>query len=338
MHIQSLLLFVRMSRIICWLVMAITLVCLGGCHHRETQPKRVGILVGIDTYETTAQSFVAAMTELGYRSGENITYDIHMVHGDEVQMKAIAEQFVQQSVDLILTVTHKAALYAKEAAAGKNIPVVFSVAIAQDKRLLHDLREPGGNVTGVRYPLPDMTLKKLEYMLELIPDGKSILVPFKENYPAALLVLAALRPFAEEEGVSIIELPVESPAGLAEQLERLVREEVPVDGVMVLPEPILNGKQGWKQIREFAAQRKIPLAGINASLALPDSVFTYNPDPVTMGRLAAPLADQILRGTPAGTIPVISPEVELRVNYAVCRKLGLDVPEGMLKMAADVIR
>lgn len=253
-------------------------------------------------------------------------------------MKTVAEQFVQQSVDLIVTVTHKSALSAKQAAAGKNIPVVFTVAIAQDRALLHDLREPGGNVTGVRFPIPDMTLKTLEYLLELVPDGTSILVPFKKDYPAALLVLAALRPFAEEQGVALVELPVESPDALADQLERMVRNEVQIDGVMVVPEPILNEEQGWERMREFGAQKKIPLTGIIASLALPDAVFTYNPDPYTMGRLAAPLADQIFSGVSAGTIPVISPEIELRINYAVCQKLGLDVPEGMLKMATEVIR
>jgi putative ABC transport system substrate-binding protein len=56
-----------------------------------------------------------------------------------------------------------------------------------------------------------------------------------------------------------------------------------------------------------------------------------------MGELAASLADKIFRGTPAGTIPVVTPEDHLRLNYKAAQELGLTVPEGLLSLATEII-
>ncbi|MFA5356911.1 MAG: ABC transporter substrate binding protein, partial [Candidatus Omnitrophota bacterium] len=56
------------------------------------------------------------------------------------------------------------------------------------------------------------------------------------------------------------------------------------------------------------------------------------------GALAAGLADKILRGVPAGVIPVVTPELRLRINYKVIQRLGLKAPEGLLSRADEIIR
>jgi len=57
-----------------------------------------------------------------------------------------------------------------------------------------------------------------------------------------------------------------------------------------------------------------------------------------MGILAATLADKILKGTPAGTIMVVSPKNNLRLNYKVIQELGLNVSKGLLSRAKEIIR
>jgi putative ABC transport system substrate-binding protein len=54
--------------------------------------------------------------------------------------------------------------------------------------------------------------------------------------------------------------------------------------------------------------------------------------------IAATIADKILKGTPAGAIPVVTPEAHLKFNYKQARKLGLKVPEDLLSMATEIIR
>jgi len=56
------------------------------------------------------------------------------------------------------------------------------------------------------------------------------------------------------------------------------------------------------------------------------------------GVLAAPLADKILKGTLANSIPLVTPEARLRLNLKQAEQLGLTVPESLLKQAVEVIR
>jgi putative ABC transport system substrate-binding protein len=62
------------------------------------------------------------------------------------------------------------------------------------------------------------------------------------------------------------------------------------------------------------------------------------PDNIEVGQLAAPLVDKIFKGTPAGTIPVITPDPHLHLNFKLAQELGLTVPEGLLNQANEVIR
>ena len=47
--------------------------------------------------------------------------------------------------------------------------------------------------------------------------------------------------------------------------------------------------------------------------------------------------DKVLRGIPAGTIPVVTPEANLLINYKKTQELGLTVSEGLLNIADEVI-
>jgi putative tryptophan/tyrosine transport system substrate-binding protein len=57
-----------------------------------------------------------------------------------------------------------------------------------------------------------------------------------------------------------------------------------------------------------------------------------------MGALAAPSADKIFKGTPAGNIPIVTPEAKLFINYKLIQELGLNASEGLLVQADEIIR
>jgi putative ABC transport system substrate-binding protein len=67
-------------------------------------------------------------------------------------------------------------------------------------------------------------------------------------------------------------------------------------------------------------------------------IIGFHPTNTKMGSLAAIQADKILQGTPAGTLPVITADNDLRINYKLIQKLGLQVSEGLLSRADEIIR
>jgi putative ABC transport system substrate-binding protein len=313
---------------------------LNGCgDSQKPQVYRVGILSGVDAFASIADGFKARMTELGYIEGENIVYDLQKVNADPVKEQQILEKFVADKVDLMFVFPTDSAVAAKIATQGTNIPVVFAFANLEGVDLVGSVRQPGGNITGVRYPGPDLTVKRFEFLRELAPQLKRLWITFDPNYPATKSALDALRPAALSAGVTLVEVPVASVADIQADLQaRAQSGDIGMDAILIMPEVISQSPEGWAVISEFAAEHKVPIAGSARFEADTGAVFSYIPDTVETGGLAAPLADKILRGTAAGTIPVVTPESQLVINYKTAEQLGIVIPDAILRLAFEIIR
>jgi putative ABC transport system substrate-binding protein len=299
----------------------------------------VGILNGFSPFADIAEGFKAKMTELGYVEGENIVYDVKIANFDPAEEQRILQQFMVDDVDLIFTFATEAALSAKAATAGTDTPVVFAFGVLEGNDLIESVRQPGGNITGVRFPGPDLSVKRLEILHELVPQAKRVGIIYNSNYPANKSQLEELRPVSPALGISLVEIPIAQVADIEADLQaRTASGDIGMDAILIITDDLSQSPDGWPLISQFAAEHKIPIAGSAAFEADTGAVFSYIPDIFETGQLAAPMADKVLKGTPAGTIPVVTPESRLRLNYKLAQELGLTVPEGLLSQATEIIR
>ena len=155
------------------------LVCLfvsalfwSGCNTEKPRVCRAGILVGFPPFIRVVDGFKNEMAKLGYKEGETIFYDVQEVNLDPEEHRRVILRFVVDKVDLIFVFPTGATVTAKKATEGSNIPVVFAMAGLEGNNLVESVRHPGGHNTGVRYPGPDLTLKRLELLQELVPGLK----------------------------------------------------------------------------------------------------------------------------------------------------------------------
>jgi putative ABC transport system substrate-binding protein len=217
--------------------------------------------------------------------------------------------------------------------------VVFAYAATEGTNLINSVREPGGNLTGVRYPGHEMIAKRLELMVELAPETKRVWIGYDKNNPNTDASLAALRPAAESLGVTLVEVPAETQEEIAADLAARGELDDPgIDAIILMADGFNSGEEALTMLLRYAAAYKVPLGGSLLSTVQQGAVFGNANDVFKVGELAAPLADKIFRGTSAGTIPVVTPEQYLWINYQVAQELGLMVPEGLLSMATEVIR
>jgi putative ABC transport system substrate-binding protein len=313
---------------------------LNGCGAQAApEMYRVGILSGLDFFADTADGFKAGMAELGYIEGENIVYDLQKTNFDPVTEEQILKKFVADKVDLIFVFPTEASLAAKAVTQETNIPVVFANAFIEGNDLVTNVREPGKNITGVRFPGPDIAVKRLEILHALMPEAKRIWVSYQRDYPSVPPVLEVLRPAAASLGVTLVEVPATSAADIQADLQvRAQSADIGIDAILTIPEPLNVTPDAFAAISKFAIEHKVPIAGASISAEGYGIVFGNLSDNVEVGELAASLVNKIFRGTPAGTIPVISPESHLHINYKVAQELGLAVPEGILSQAQEIIR
>jgi len=309
---------------------------LSGCGTQKPKVYRVGVLA-LEPFAVIVDGFKAKMTELGYMESKNIVYDVQKVSADKAEMQKVLDKFVADKVDLIFTFPTEPALLAKAKTQGTNIPVLFAMGTIAGNDLVKSVRQPGGNITGVRFIGLDLYVKYLEMLRELAPNAKRIGLFYDPTYPAIASTLEALHAAAPSAGVTLVEVHIARVADLEADLQaRAKLSDVGFDAMIIMPDLISSSPDGLAALGKFGAEHKLPVVGGIARNEW--SVLTLIPDDIETGEQAAPLADKIFKGTPAGEVPVVSPEPKLRINYKLAQELGLTVPKGLLKQAVEIIR
>jgi len=310
-----------------------------GCGEKKEKVYHVGILSGAGIFNKIADGFKTKMTELGYIEGTNIVYDLHELDTEPAGQERVARRLVEDKVDLIFAFPTGPSLAAKAAVQGTSIPVVFALAGIEGNNLVESISKPGGNITGVRFPGPESIVKRLDILHELVPKANRIYIIYDHNYPNANIAIEQLRPASRDMGLTLVEDPVNNLEELRASLqERAALDDIGIDAIMIMPEILSQTSEGFGEILKFANEHKAPIAGATAYTADLGAMFSYGPDTFELGMLAAIQADKIFKGTPAGTIMVVTPTIYLRLNYKVIKELGLDVSEGLLSMTKEIIR
>jgi len=299
----------------------------------------VGIISGSDAFVGIADGFKAGMTELGYIEGENIVYDLQVKDADPEGERQAVEKFVEDKVDLIFVFPTEPALAAKASTQGAGIPVVFAMAGLEGYDLVESVKQPGGNITGVRFPIPELSAKQVEFLHELVPEAKQVYLVYDCNYPNTAPALREMRSIASSLGITLVEDPVNNMEEFQAALQkRAALDDIGIDAILIMPDILNNSPEGFGAILTLANANKLPIgSGTNLAVSL-GSIFSFVPDNVGQGKQAASLADKIFKGTPAGTIPVVTPEAQLWINYKVAKELGLNVSESLLARADEIIR
>ena len=321
-----------------WIII-ITLMASGCTGLQGKKTYKVGVLIGLEFTAPVADGFKAGMAELGYIEGENITYDVQVVGFDIPTYQNTIKKFIADKVDLIVVTPTEATIEAKTLTKGTDIPVVFSFAFTEGMGIIDSVAQPGGNITGVRFPGVDITLKRFEIMRKIAPDAKRLWMPYQRGYPIVAPQIEALEPFAKAEGVTLIPFPADNAAELQAELDKLgAAEDIGMDAILSVVEPLVVAPDAFETVARFAYEHRLPFGGVYNTVGEYSSVFGVNVDLFASGKQAAPLADKVLKGTPAGTIPAVSPENFIQIDYKVAQQFGLTIPEGILKQADEIIR
>jgi putative ABC transport system substrate-binding protein len=191
----------------------------------------------------------------------------------------------------------------------------------------------------VRFPGPEQIGKRLELLHTIAPNVQRVWIGYDKNYPNIKPALAVLRPLAELMNIDLVEVPAGAIEELAADLDHREKTADPgMDAILLMPDTYNHSPKGWQLIRGFAAKHRLPIAGSFLYTVEQGAVFGNANDLTAVGKLAAPLVAKIFDGIPAGTIPVVTPEQDLYINYKRARELDLELPEGLLRQAKVIIR
>ena len=331
---------IRLKRRILLAALLIAVVFSNGCSEKkEEKVYRVGVLwTGGQALGGILDSFKEKMTELGYTEEDNIFYDVCMAP-NPVGNEQVVQKYVDEKVDMIFSFATEATIEAKKVAAGSGIPVAFTCTFIEGTGIIDSISNPGGNITGVRYPTTESATGRLEILHEIAPHIKRVWVPYLKDYPTTSPQIETIEPIALELGVTLINTPFATPQEVKNYIdEHAVSDDIEMDAVLMLAEPFSLTPEVLDVVYKFADEHNLPISSFMVLKEAYGPVIGFHPTNAKMGSLAAIQADKVLRGIPAGTLPVFTADNDLSINYKLVRELGLNVSEGLMAQACEITR
>ena len=163
-----------MSRKIFFLICLLPTIFLPAVLTQAQQPSkipRIGYVPGTgDTNNPgpNIKSFRKGLRELGYIDGKNIVVEYRYAEGKNDRLPGFVSELVQLKVDALVVIALAAIRAAKQAT--KTIPIVMVTNVDPvGAGLVNSLARPGGNVTGLTLLTRDLSGKRLELLVELVP-------------------------------------------------------------------------------------------------------------------------------------------------------------------------
>src|SRR5436309_7665706 len=295
---------------------------------------RLGYLVLAPISETPSPeraAFLAGLRELGWIEGKTIAIEYRSANWNVELLDDLAEELVRMKVDIIFAAGATAPLSAARRAT-TTIPIVMTSApdpVGQG--WVKSLARPGGNVTGGSNMTPELSLKRLELLKEVVPRITRLAVLWT---PAAALELRATRAAAPKLGFTLKLMEVRNADDLARTFAVLEKERP--DGLTMLFDSLTTGYRGL--VGDFAKKHKLPTVFGAREFVEAGGLMSYAPDIAEGFRLAATYADRILKGAKPGDLPVQQPtKFELVINLKTAKALGLTIPPTVLLQADKVI-
>ena len=316
------------------LMLTLALGVLGCGGDKKEAPKKaekvnVGIvqLVEHAALDAANKGFVEGLASKGYKEGQNIAYDRQNAQADQSNLQNIAHRFVNNKVNLICAIATPAAQTVANVTS--DIPIVATaVTDYKTAKLVKDNAKPGTNVTGTTDMNP--VEQQLDLLLKVVPNAKSVGTIYCSSEVNSQLQVDILKKAATAKGVTIKEATVSNVNDIQQAARSLVGKVqaiyVPTDNVLASAMPTLIS---------VTEEAKLPVICGEGGMVKAGGLATLGVDYYKLGFQAGEMAADILSGKskPADMAIQAQKEFKAMVNLKEAEKIGLKVPEDVLKGA-----
>jgi putative ABC transport system substrate-binding protein len=276
----------------------------------------------------------AALRELGYVEGQNLSVERRWAEGDVARLPRLARELVHLKVDVIVALADGAIRAARDATT--TIPIVMLTSLSPDPvagGLIASLAHPGGNITGVLTAAQDtLAGKRLELIKGAVPRSARIGL-LSRGDPATQTQVEEAKKAASLLGVKLIVSDLQN-ADYDRAFARLVAERP--GAVFILASPFFF--VDMKRIIALAGKHRLPAIYEWREQAEEGGLMAYGSSLAERSRRAASYVDRILKGAKPADLPVEQPtQFELVINLKTAKALGLTIPQTLLMRADQVI-
>src|SRR5262249_44587125 len=172
------------------------------------------------------------LAERGYSEGQNIALESRFADGRVEPLTDLAAELVRLNVDVIVTWGTPAAHAAKRAT--QTIPIVMAAGAAPGRAgPVAGLARPGGNITGVSFPV-ETSGKKLELLKEIVPNVSRVALLWNPDNQVHPVMLRDVQRAAGTMAVQLQPVAVRDPREFDAAFAAMMRERA--DAIIVVNE------------------------------------------------------------------------------------------------------
>jgi putative ABC transport system substrate-binding protein len=287
--------------------------------------------------DVSAQSVAAVrqgLSETGYVEGKNLAIEYRWAEGHYDRLAALVADLVGRKVEVIVAGGGGVGPLAAKRATS-TIPIVFSYGgDPVELGLVASLARPGGNLTGVSIQVAELVPKRLELLIDLVPQARVIAWLANPNNPSFERFAREVPEAARAKGVQLPILKATTESEIDAAFAALV--QLQAAAVLVGADPFFYYRR--EQLVALATRHAVPAIYEWREFAASGGLISYGPSAREMNREVGIYAGKILNGAKPADLPVQQPtKFELVVNLKTALALGLAVPQSILARADEVI-
>jgi putative ABC transport system substrate-binding protein len=304
----------------------------------------VGFLhvVAVESYVSNATAFARGLQERGFAEAQNLAIEYRFANGRLDQLDPLAADLARHPLAAIVAGGAAAAMAAK--AASPAIPIVLVSGIDPVRLgLAVSLSRPGGNVTGVTFATAGLMSRKLGILRELVPGASTIgyLAEARRGYASGSPISHAIEEreiemlaAARASGCQAIVAEIGSDHDYGTAFDTFVERRA--GALVVAPSAVLANDAD--EIIALAERHKLPTIFERRADVVGGGLISYGASRTEAWRQGGIYVGRILAGAKPADIPVLqSAKLELTINLAMAKTLGLTVPPNLLAQADEVM-
>ncbi|MCQ8273426.1 ABC transporter substrate-binding protein [Streptococcus suis] len=298
----------------------------------STEKVKIGVLqfVTHDSLDEIYKGIKAGLEEGGYTTTDNLEIDFMNAEGDQSQVQTMSKKLVDNGNELLIGIATPAAQ--SLANATTELPIIMgAVTDPVGANLVTDLKNPGGNITGVSDQTP--VADAVSLIKEITPDAKTIGVLYSSNEDNSKIQVAEFKAAAEEAGYTVLEYAVASSNEIAATVE------VASSKADVLFTPVDNTvASAFSTVVSVANKTKTPIFTSVEDMVEGGGIASVTLSQYDLGVATGKMAAKILDGAnPADTPVQIFNEGTVVVNQKVAKELGITLSDDVISKASKVI-
>jgi putative ABC transport system substrate-binding protein len=284
---------------------------------------------------TSEAAFRAGLKEAGYAEGENAHIAFRWAEGQYHRLAALAADLVAIRVAVIAAVGGGPSIRAAKAATA-TIPIVFTFGgDPVEAGFVASFERPGGNITGVSWFSAALAAKRLELLLQLVPDASIVALLLNPNSPEeAAPQLPGFEQAARHLGRQFHILDAGSETEIDAAFGALAERRV--GALVVGADPFFLSRR--RQLVALAARHAIPTIYSTRGYVVDGGLMSYSNSLTSAYRRAGAYVGRILNGAKPADLPIWqATEFELVINAKSARALGLTIPDRLAALADEMI-